>query len=136
MPRTPPSPSTYMSCASSLPPRPNIARVNFRQASQKEDKSILAWLAHLRLLHSRAYPAMPAADQATNTDLNNKVTANHVWNRRPDTYAQTTLELQVPYLGRSFRCCSKGTLHARQHIRPLGEDARLEPLAYPGLSLH
>ena len=74
----------------------DIARVTFRQASQKEDEPILAWSSRLRLLHSRAYPNMPAADQETNTDLieafvvrlNNKVTADRVWNRRPDTYAQ------------------------------------------------
>ncbi len=74
----------------------DIARVTFRQASQKEDEPILAWSSRLRLLNSRAYPNMPAADQETNTDLieafvvrlNNKVTADRVWNRRPDTYAQ------------------------------------------------
>ncbi len=74
----------------------DIARVTFRQASQKEDEPILAWSSRLRLLNSRAYPNMPAADQETNTDLieafvvrlNNKVTADRIWNRRPDTYAQ------------------------------------------------
>ncbi len=74
----------------------DIARVNFRQASQKEGESIIAWSARLRLLHSRAYPNMPAADQETNTDLIeafvvrlcNKVTADRVWNRRPNTYAE------------------------------------------------
>ncbi len=73
----------------------DIPRVNFRQTSQKEGESIIAWLACLCLLHSRAYPKMPAADQETNTDLNeafavrlsNKVMADRVWNRRPDTYA-------------------------------------------------
>ncbi len=74
----------------------DIARVTFCQASQKEDEPILAWSSRLRLLHSRAYPNMPAADKETNTDLieafvvrlNNKVTTDRVWNRRPDTYAQ------------------------------------------------
>ncbi len=77
----------------------DIARVTFRQASQKEDEPILAWSSRLRLLHTRAYPNMPAADQETNLDLieafvvrlNNKVTADRVWNRRPNTY---TLALQ------------------------------------------
>ncbi len=64
----------------------DIARVNFCQASQKEQEPILAWSARLRLLHSRAYPNMPAADQETSTDrikafvvrLSNKVTADRV----------------------------------------------------------
>ena len=56
---------------------------------------MVTWWARLRLLHSRVYPAMPAANQETNSDLietfvvclSNKVTADRVWNRRPDTYA-------------------------------------------------
>ncbi len=77
----------------------DIARVNFHHASQREDEPILAWSALLRLLHSRAYPNMPAANQETNTNLieafvmrlHNKVTADRVWNRRPNTYAQALL---------------------------------------------
>ncbi len=73
----------------------DITRVNFHQASQKEGESIIAWSARLRLLHSRAYPNMPAADQETNTDLieafvvrlSNKVTADRVWNWWLNTYA-------------------------------------------------